>query len=52
MFAECIAYKYTPLLKTLPSVKYLCINAKENGLEKSQNILIDIVKKLIMKLNS
>ena len=44
MFAECIAYKDTPLLKTLPSGKYLCINAKESELEKAQNTLIDIVK--------
>ena len=44
MFAECINYKDTPLLKTLPSKKYLCINAKESELEKAQNTLINIVK--------
>ena len=53
MFAKCISYKDTPLLKTLPSGKYLCINAKESELEKAQNTLINIVKKnLIMKLIS
>ena len=44
MFAECINYKDTPPLKTLPSEKYLCINAKESELEKAQNTLINIVK--------
>ena len=44
MFAKCISYKDTPLLKTLPSGKYLCINAKESELEKAQNTLINIVK--------
>ena len=44
MFAKCISYKDTPLLKTLPSGKYLCINVKENELEKAQNTFIDIVK--------
>lgn len=44
IFAECINYKGTPLLKTLPSEKYLCINAKESKLEKAQNTLINIVK--------
>ena len=44
MFAECITYKGTPLLKTLPSGRYLCINAKESELEKTKNTLINIVK--------
>ena len=44
MFAKYITYKDAPLLKALPSGKYLCINAKESELEKIQNTLINIVK--------